>query len=286
MTDQHRDEVEAYKQGIIERNKARQGAPSGAPIPNLAEANVMYDVDRDGPATLAQMAKAQKTLNSEDDEPKEPRVQLAPQTVEGLKALKEATEKAQEGQELQKEPLPREDDPELLDDDLAAYPALGGFQGDVDPVKNDKERQAIAERVSPIDITEGLVNGEFRQHVPIVPGKFEVVFRTASPVEFQRARMLLVDMIDKDPALEIVLQELLSLTSLVAQIESINGKEEDRHMVGDSQYSAEFDAPTFQRKLNKYLRYPAPMIYSLGAHCDWFQTRVKECFTSENLKNG
>jgi len=281
-TTSSKEEVEAYKRGILERNKARLTASNKEPIPNLAEAHAMYDVERDGPATMAQMAEAQKRMK--EDPPQGKRVQLAEGTVAGLKALKEASDKANEAIKP-KDPVPvpvPEDDGGVLEE----FPALGALQGEADPVKNKSEREAIAARVGPIDITEGIVNGEFRQMVPIVPGKFEIEFRTPSPVELQRVRVMLMGMVDKDPRLEFVLGEMLSLMTLVTQIVSINGKVEPPHMIGDSQYSAEFNEEVFEHKLNRYMRYPAPMIYSMGTHCDWFQLRVKQCFTSENLKNG
>ena len=282
---QKRQEIEDYKRSIVERNKARMASRPKNTMPNLVEAEAMYDMDRDGPTTLAQMAKSQQQMR-DGTAPEKPA--FSQDTVAGLRALKEHTEaqRAQMPSEPVVAPPKSKEDEEVEDAYEAQSDALKAFDTDVDAIKNEKGRKRIEDLVEPIDITEGLANGVFTQHVPIVPGRFEVTFKTASSEELQRVRLALMKRLDDNPHLEIVAGQLLALMNLVAQIDSVNGKREDPHMIGDSLYSATFDEESFNRKVDKYLRYPGPMVYSMSVHCDWFQERVRTCFTAENLKNG
>jgi len=48
----------------------------------------------------------------------------------------------------------------------------------------------------------------------------------------------------------------------------------------------DFDREAFLKKFKKVLKFPLPMLASLGVHYFWFDVRCRKCFVMENLKNG
>ena len=47
-----------------------------------------------------------------------------------------------------------------------------------------------------------------------------------------------------------------------------------------------FNDEKFWKKFAKILRFPLPMIASLGANYFWFDVRVRKLFVAERVKNG
>lgn len=284
-----RAEAEAYKQGILARqNELRE--KNKANLPNLMEAEATY-TPNDGAATLEDLSRVQKRMADDPQEsPAAQKSRWSPETLEGLRQLKEVADKAKMSApepEKPEAPPEKDEEDEVADDVYDEYAGIRSASSAVaDPIRTKSEREAVAKRVKPIDLTEGIMNGEFRQVVPIVPGKLTVEYRTMSPLESQKIRGLAFKMISDDPKLEFSEVDLLSVMNLTAQVVSINGVKEPPHMVGESIYSAQFDEEVYKKKLQRFMHFPVPFAYSLGVHCDWFQARVRQLFTAESIKNG
>lgn len=302
MTDdknQNLSPAERYKREMEKRSAILQEQKKGS-APDLVAAQAMLNSlgpEASGKFTLEQLSQAQKERDrAETGSPtlSEASKRWTPQMSEDLARVKaEADRQHEEQQERERRAKERPEEDELSEEEREKvleelerdFPGLN--VGRIRAQLNSKaEREAVEKRLEPIDFTEGFLSGEYKQLVPIVPGKFEVEFRTIYPIELQTIRAIAFKKVVDDPRFELVLDNMISTMLLVAHIVSINGHVEPPHMVGDSMYTAKFDEEIFKAKLDKYLRQPMAMIQSLSSHADWFEERVRALFSAENVKNG
>ena len=292
--------LDNYKKGIAARAAAqREARPK---TPNLAQANEQYKPGKDRPMTLSQMGEAQRAVEPPNTTPG-----LSQATIAGLKAMADharaskketavettkteahapATAPKPDGdKDLTPDDLRRKQVDERLRelDDLEFDRVMRSIQSDI--INNDKEREAVKARVKPIDLTEGLATGAFIQDVQINNG-LTIRYRTVSPAENQSIRLLLFQWIDKDPRREALSAELYGLMLSVASIIRINTQELPDHLEGVGAYEKTFNEDVFTKKFALISGYPMPLVHALGVHGAWFDQRVRELFTSDNLKNG
>lgn len=296
MTDERQKPpvVTSYAQGIAARNAEREEVRRQNPVfPNLGQAAVTHDPR--AATTLAEVARVQRS-DAANGGPAP--TQLSEQTVKGLTALhqvqeaKNAERRAQEAATPPKpapEKKPAGADPEddLLDEEDAAFAAaLRSTKRDV--IQNDAERQAVAERVLPLDLAQGLLTGEYTQDVPIVPGRLDVRFRCLTTRENNALRLLLVQELEEEPQRTRFAPELLGFYQTVAMTVSINGSSYAKHMIVDpATMQQTFERDIFVEKVRLFMDFPMPLIAALGTHSSWFELRVRQLFaTTDALKNG
>lgn len=290
--------VNRYRQGIVERAKAA-AADNRVAIPNLAAASAEYRPEKDGPMTLGQIAQAQENIRTMS-EPNTPKATLKPETIAGLRALSEQVAAQQQlaAPEPVKEPekaeppkksvtrLTEEEKQELAEtSDLDFDLMMSRLRSDV--INNVEERKAVEARLKPMDLTDGLLTGEWKQHVPIHPGKLEVVFRTITPLENEEIRRALLKEAMEDERTARFAGERYGFMQTVAAVHSINGSELPKHLTApDKGTGRRFMWDIFQKKVDIFMAYPGPLIQALGTHAHWFDLRVRALFTSSALKNG
>jgi hypothetical protein len=299
--------VARYKQGLAERAKA-SGSTQRVPVPNMAVAMSEYRPERDGPMTLSAIAQAQENIRAMSESPKPV---LRPETLAGLRALHEATAQQRENapdpvaptapapapissaeppKEEQKKlkSITRDDEREALAEssDLDVDLMLERMRSDV--INNAEERKAIEARLKPMDLADGLLTGEWRQHVPIQPNKLEVVFRTITPLENEEIRRHILGEILADERQARWSGERYGFMQTVAAVHSINGQELPRHLTLPDKGSAgrKFLWDVFAKKVDLFMAYPGPLIHALGTHAHWFDLRVRSLFSATALKNG
>lgn len=271
--------IKNYAQGMRERTEARKAAKEPV-FPNLTKAAANYDPKRDEPKTYAQLADEQRAAESAG-QTQQPRG-LSQETIEGMMQLK-ATQEAKIAElPPPKEPEPG-DDKAIQDLELAAV--LRALRED--PINNERERLAVAARVKPIDLSEGLLTGEFTQVVPVIPDRLTVTFRTLSGVEHQELRLKLHRAIDANPELERVNGELLGIYQTVASLKKFGDTTYASHLQREVNGTVKFLESEFDKKVGLFMAMPLQLIGLLGTHGSWFDGRVRELFTStEALKNG
>jgi hypothetical protein len=256
-------------------------------LPNLGQAAVSYRPST-GHQTIEEMGEEQRRYDP-DERPPAP---LSEGTVEGLRVLHDAQTKAAASQpQPQPKPEPQEaepapsepDDPEVDEEFLDA---VRGAQRDV--IQNNREKAAVAARVKPIDLSEGLVDGQFTQSVPIVPDKLTVKYRCLTPGENNAIRMYLFDEIKEDPRKNNLAAELLAFYQTVATVMSYNSTHFQPHMMATGNFGRmEFQKQVFEQKIATFMNFPLPLISALGTHAAWFEMRVRELFvTADRIKNG
>lgn len=253
--------------------------------------------------TLVQIAQAQENIRTMND-PSTPRPTLKPETVAGLKALHEAAAAQNAAAPPPPEPTAAPPTAETAEkkksvtrmsdeekDELAQSSdidfdlMMNRLRSDV--INNPEEKKAIESRLKPMDLSDGLLTGEWKQHVPIHPGKLEVVFRTITPLENEEIRKHLLEEVLKDERASRFAGERYGFMQTVAAVHSINGQELPRHLSAvDKGVGRKFMWDTFGKKVDIFMAYPGPLIQALGTHAYWFDLRVRMLFTTAALKNG
>ena len=272
----------------------------------MAAAMSEYRPERDGPMTLSAIAQAQENIRAMTDSPKPV---LKPETLAGLRALHEATSQQREGTPdavaATAAPTPtaaepaKEDQKKLKsitrDDEREAFAESSDLDVDLmmermrsDVINNAEERKAVEARLKPMDLADGLLTGEWRQHVPIQPGKLEVMFRTITPLENEEIRRHILGEILADERQARWSGERYGFMQTVAAVHSINGQELPRHLTTPDKGAAgrKFLWDVFAKKVDLFMAYPGPLIHALGTHAHWFDLRVRSLFSASALKNG
>lgn len=289
--------VSRYTAGIVERAKAA-GKKDRVPIPDLGAAAAQYRPGKDAPMTLSQIAEAQENIKHMSAD--EQKTTLSPATVAGLRALNEQVA-AQQGpptppqapQPPQVEQAPEKKSvTKLTEDEKRAALETSDLDYDLmfarlrnDVINNDKEREEVEKRLKPMDLIQGITTGEFTQHVPIVPGALEVVYRSISPLENEEIRRKLLEEIIEDERIAALQGEKLAMWQTVAAVKLLNGQEMPSH-ISTAGGVATFLWPVFERKTKLFMSYPGPLIHSLSTNAYWFDLRVRKLFSSTALKNG
>lgn len=293
-----------YTRGLTDRAKGL-GQSQKVPIPNLGAAAAEYRPEKDGPMTLSMIAEAQENIRTMDDNDRKPT--LSPETIQGLNALHKATAAQQtpptppapptseSSEEAPSKPAEtKKSVTKLSDDEAQRLTETSDIDFDLmmqrlrnDVLNNEEERKAVESRVKEMNLTDGLVTGEFKQLVPIMPGKLEVVFRSISPLENEEIRQKLLEqqLEDEKLANSTVLGERYGFMQTVAAVHSINGQEMPKHLGTDKGVRV-FKWDTFTKKVQLFMGYPSPLIHSLSTHAYWFDLRVRKLFSSTALKNG
>lgn len=294
--------VSRYTQGIAERARAA-GSQQKVPIPNLGAAAAEFRPEKDGPMTLVQIARAQENIRTMTTEPE--KKSLSPDTVAGLRALHEQVAAQQRPPtpvapaDEQEPPPPPKAEPgkksvtKFSEDEKRELAETSDLDFDLmmkrlrsDVINNTEERKAVEARLKPMDLADGLLTGEFRQHVPIFPGKLEVMFRTITPLENEELRRHILEQVLTDERFANLMGEKYGFMQTVAAVHSLNGQELPKHLLPGDKGGRKFMWDTFQKKVDIFMAYPGPLIHALGTHAHWFDLRVRALFTSTALKNG
>lgn len=148
-----------------------------------------------------------------------------------------------------------------------------------DMLNNDRRRKAIEARLKPMELVDLITEGEVQQKVPIVPGKFEVTYRSVSSGEDLEIKRMLYNIRKEVPRYQV---DAYSIMSLTLAIYAING----HPLPSQTDESGNFSETRFMKKFELVKKYPLQMVADLGVNYIWFDIRVKKLFTVEALGNG
>jgi hypothetical protein len=292
--------VASYKDRVADRAKAH-GDERRTPVPDIAAAARDYRPEKEGPMTLAMIGEAQGNIKKMNDGEEKKSI-LSPGTIAGLHAIHEATVAQQkqaqptvsptgptepapapapEPSKVNKEREASRASTEISDLDFDL--ALSRMRSDT--INNEKEREAVKSRVQPMDLADGLVTGEFKQSVPVVPGKLVIVYRSITPMENEEIRRHVLEEALKDERFAEIQAERYGFMQVVASVVSVNGQEMPKHL-RSAGFSRTFDWDVFNKKVGLFSGYPAALIAAISTHSAWFDVRVRELFATANLKNG
>jgi hypothetical protein len=148
---------------------------------------------------------------------------------------------------------------------------------------NKKRRDQIEARCRPMDLEDLLMKDEVQQTVPIVPEKFEVKFRSITPIESLYLKTLMAkELIQTDQ----YLAEKYNLLLIACSILAINGVPFPDHRRFKQDGSFEIDDKLFQEKLGYVMRKSGYVIADIGVNYMWFDIRVRRLLNPDDLKNG
>lgn len=197
-------------------------------------------------------------------------------------------DKSKDGEELPKPAeMPTPADSGGVSDEVASMvEQMDDFELDAysrmleeDLLNNDRRRKAIEARLKPMDLVDLITEGEVQQKVPIVPGKFEVTYRSVSSGEDLEIKRMLYNIRKEVPRYQV---DAYSIMSLTLAVYAING----HPLPSQTDESGNFSESRFMKKFELVKKYPLQMVADLGVNYIWFDVRVKKLFTVEALGNG
>lgn len=200
---------------------------------------------------------------------------LSPQTQAQLSDMHQVQE--QKAEEEKREDAAKKEEKET--DFFDAFDFYGRSESER-ILNNKKRRMAIESRCAPMDFEDLLMKEEVRQRVPILPGKFEVEFRSLLPSESLFVKQFMVED-SKRP--ESYYLEKFSLCQLAMAVVAINGKPLGApHIKSDG----EIDEKTFVDNLRRMVKKSGYVVADLSVNYAWFDIRVRKLFNPDDLGNG
>ena len=142
-----------------------------------------------------------------------------------------------------------------------------------------KLRKSVEARVQPIDIGRYLVNGEATQHVPIIPGKLEVTFRTVTEYEEGWVDTWLGKHPDVTGRMFMRLSNEAALAFYIAKLA-------DQAWPPTTNKDGTVIEANVLERIAKVRRLPAGAMYLLVQNMGWFLERVNKGLTAEAMGNG
>lgn len=228
---------------------------------------------------LAKQASGSASPISEDGgvQPRPPgSPAVRPETVQQLQDMQKAQEKQPDAAAAEaglKKDIEKEKD-DLFD--------MFDFSGktEADRILNNKKRRTeIESRCETMKIEDLIMKDEVQQDVPIMPGKFVVRYRSATPQENLLVKRLLAnETVESDQ----YMLEKYGIMQLCLALVAINGIPFPSHL-------DETGAPQealFDKKLKMLLKKSAYVIADLGINFFWFDIRVRKLLNPDDLKNG
>ena len=200
---------------------------------------------------------------------------LSPQTADQIAKLGEAQKKQEADLEASvKEETTKEDSKDFFD--LMDFNRLN----EAERILNSKaRRKEIESRLTPMKLEDLILTDEVTQVVSIVPEKFWVKFRSATPAESLFVKRL---MSDEKTTSDQYLMEKFSIYQLTCSLVSINGNDLPSHMSEKGEPSEDL----FMKKLKMVLKKSVYVISDLGINFYWFDLRVRRLLNPDDLKNG
>lgn len=209
--------------------------------------------------------------------------------LETLKSLQKPAEKVEEKSETKEDLTPEEKKArqerakktldEMGDLDLARL--MDAARTDI--LNNDEQRKIVEARITEVLSIEDLImNGEVFQRVPIIPGKFEPRFRSLGVQEDLALKRLIMQEARTLQVADTYFADKFTFMGVVAGLYELNGNPVPHHLDEKRNFSEE----RFWSKFEHLSHYSFWMLQSLCVHYGWFDTRVKNLFKAEAIKNG
>jgi len=147
-------------------------------------------------------------------------------------------------------------------------------------LNNKKRRKEIEDRCVEMRIEDLILRDEVQQLVPIIPNKFEVLFRSMTPDENLFIKRYVAKN-DSGQSDQYVLEKF-SICQLVCSVLSINGRALPDHRKTDG----DIDEKAFETKLKFLLKKSGYIIADIGINYSWFDIRVRKLLNPDSLGNG
>lgn len=265
----------AMKYGVVRNGirvpaQALQANIGQAPGQRRPGARPIQDTLRD----LSTIASAQPPTELPRDEAEADRQSASSPSAASQNAGKplSASEKKEQDKEI-------EEAIEKLDD--FDYDSLRR-QMNRDEINNPRQREIIEERLRPMDVTELITKDRVRQEIPIIPGKFWVLFQSTTGEDDLELKRLLMQESKSVEVSERYLLDKYAIMTLTAGCIAINSNPCPDHLDD----KGNFDEKKFWLKFAWMLKRGIHVLASIGANHTWFEMRVRRLLVAEKVKNG
>ena len=151
-----------------------------------------------------------------------------------------------------------------------------------DVLNNPEQRRIIEERLAPMHVEDVIMMARVSQKVPIIPGKFELTFRSMDAGDDSAVKRLIAAEVQTVGNPGRYYLDRFSLMTLCAGCTHVNTTPLPDHLNAEGKW----DDKLFSHKLNWLLTKNLHMIASIGVNHSWFETRVRKLFVAEKVKNG
>lgn len=210
---------------------------------------------------------------------------LRPETVQGLADASRAAVQAEKAAEAKKEDDSKKGD-EKIDDSflLDFFEASQRAEGD-QVLRSKQRKKGIETRCQPLSLDDLLYVGWVKQKVPVIPEKFEPVFRSLTQPESLFLSKYVAKKIDAEKTLNSkYAQEFNALCVLTCSLVTVTGRNDlPAHL--DS--NGEVDENAFELKMKSLIKSTSMyVLMDLGIQYDWFDVRVKKLLNVDDVKNG
>jgi hypothetical protein len=273
------------------------GAMFAVSQPGLA---LRYGVVRNGQRLMPQQLREQASPRSQA--PQAPG--LRPETVQGLKDLQELSKQQQMTPE-QRAAVDAKAESEVEEGPAGASSKVGApmseeeaqrrielmdsFDYDslrqainVDLLNNKHQRDLIESRLEELDITDIILKNRVTQRVPIVPGKFEVTYRSMTGSDDLALKRLLMQESKSVEVTERFLLDKYAFMAIACGVVAVNSNNLPEHLNNQG----DFDESSFWKKFEWVMKRPLHMLSSIGVNHTWFEMRVRKLFVAEKVGNG
>jgi hypothetical protein len=201
---------------------------------------------------------------------------LSPETAAGLQAMAAQQVKEQEKSAEEK----KVEEKKKEDEDLFEMFDFGGRNEAERVLNNKKRRQEIETRCAPMSIDDLVMKDEVQQLVPIIPGKFEVLYRSITPDENLFIKRYVAS---KDQGQnEQYIIEKFGTCQITCSVIGINGRPLPDHRDN----KGDVDEKLFEAKLKVLLKKSGYIVADLGINYSWFDIRVRKLLNPDALGNG
>lgn len=199
---------------------------------------------------------------------------LSTETQQQLEELQKA-QGEQIAQDAAKEEEKKAEDPDVFD----VFDFYGRSEAER-VLNNKKRRKDIESRCAPMSFEDLLMKDEVRQIVPILPGKFEVEFRSLRPSESLFIKQY---MAKEESKTDTYLGEKYSLCQLSMAVVAISGKVLGAPHLDDND---QVNEKVFETRLKSILRKSGYIVADLAINYSWFDVRVRKLLNPDDLGNG
>lgn len=225
----------------------------------------------DGPATLAEAKKAAAEQAAAATGTAK---SLSEESIEALKNVE-----VDEGEELDPERKLDEVEEKLVERESFDFDSISKERN---ALMSKDRRVAIESRLKPLNIEDLILSREISQTIPVIQGKLMYTLRTYSQQEYMACLQRVFD----NPGSGLYAEELLNISKLTCSLVAINGVPLPDHRKNVGQSNEEVDQTLFQKKLARVSAFPVQLIADISVQTIWFNERVNDLFSLDNLKNG
>ncbi len=142
---------------------------------------------------------------------------------------------------------------------------------------NKKRAMAIESRCQPMAFEELLMTGSVQQRVPIIPGKFEPIFRSLLGDENVEILRMMGSVRGPDQ----YILDVMSLYNLTAGLYAINGKPLPNHL----DVNGDFNEEMFRAKYKVVRKMALPILADMSVNYRWFSRRVQKLTVVDDIKS-